>query len=70
MTAPTRKPERDFTRRTDTDSICMRCFLTVRVKVPEELAKEERIHARECSHRPGMGVMEPPYVSNKRPTHL
>jgi len=44
------KPE--FTRRSDTESICMVCYLTVRVELPDDLEIEERIHASVCSGKP------------------
>jgi hypothetical protein len=45
------KPEPEFTRRSKTESICMRCFATVRAKRPEFLDREERLHAATCKQR-------------------
>jgi hypothetical protein len=46
------KPEPEFTRRSGTESICMHCFITIRVKAPELLANEEREHLAICLQRP------------------
>ncbi len=51
-TASIAKPEPEFTRRSPTESICMFCFMTVRVKRPEHLEQDERLHASVCIQRP------------------
>ena len=48
----TSESEPEFTRRSDTESICMWCFMTVRVTTPDDLANEEREHAATCIQRP------------------
>lgn len=42
MSIPSSKAEQEFTRRSDTESICMCCYATMRVSQPEDLANEER----------------------------
>ena len=59
MSTPSSKAEPDFTRRSDTESICMWCYLTVRVRRPEELANEEREHAATCRDRPDSRYHKP-----------
>ena len=41
-----------FTRRSETESICMLCFATVRSKFPDLLHLEERLHIMSCFSRP------------------
>ena len=52
MCATSADPKQDFTRRSATESICMYCFLTVRVQSPYDLDTEERVHASLCLERP------------------
>ncbi len=47
----------NFTRRSKTESVCMRCFLTVRAYWDETLDEAEADHAQVCIQRPG-----PPYI--------
>jgi len=46
------KPQPEFIRRSDTESICMWCFMTLRVKQPEHLKQDELLHASLCIQRP------------------
>ena len=46
------KPQPEFTRRSETESICMWCFIPVRAQRAEWLAEEEREHAAICLQRP------------------
>ena len=48
----TATPEPDFTRRSGTESVCMWCYATIRVKTPDLLENEEHIHASVCIQRP------------------
>ena len=41
-----------FIRRSETESICMFCFATVRSKHPDLLHLEERLHILSCFSRP------------------
>jgi len=45
-----------FNRRTETESICMFCFLTIRADRYTSLADAEEIHADVCLARPGSAV--------------
>ncbi len=51
MSTPS-KPETEFTRRSGTESICMWCYATVRVKMADDLTSEEHEHAAICIQRP------------------
>jgi hypothetical protein len=41
-------PNQDFARRSDTESICLFCFATVRSQYPEFLDLEEQLHLLGC----------------------
>jgi hypothetical protein len=41
-------PEEDFVRRSETESVCMSCFMTIRASRQESLEKAEQNHAAEC----------------------
>jgi len=58
MSTPSSHAEPEFIRRSETESICMHCFLTIRVKMPELLANEEREHRAICLQRPDAGYPE------------
>ena len=45
-----------FNRRTETESICMFCFVTIRSDRYTSLADAEEIHADVCLARPGSAV--------------
>ena len=45
-------PDGEFTRRSDTESVCMYCFITVRVNAGESLNLAELLHAMECAFMP------------------
>jgi len=52
MSAPTPVPDAPFTRRSETDSVCMYCFATVRVPLGESLSLEELLHSAVCPAMP------------------
>jgi hypothetical protein len=41
-------PETPFKRQSETESICMYCFATIRSRSPETLGLEEELHRRSC----------------------
>ncbi len=41
-------PENQFTRRSEIESICMFCFITVRSTTPAYLELAENVHSRTC----------------------
>ncbi len=45
-------PKRDFVRRSETESICLLCYLTVRADPWNELEEAENIHLDVCSVQP------------------
>jgi hypothetical protein len=45
-------PDNEFTRRSDTESICMFCFATVRSKIPLHLPLAEDAHSQVCAAHP------------------
>jgi len=45
------KFEPEFTRRSETESICMGCFMTVRARRAELLEQEELNHTSACMGR-------------------
>jgi hypothetical protein len=49
MSTPSSKLQPEFTRRSPTESICMRCFLTIHVKRPDDLANEESFVLRKLA---------------------
>ena len=51
MNTSSTKSTPEFMPRSLTESICMYCFLTVRVKRPEDLANEECEHGASCIER-------------------
>jgi hypothetical protein len=52
MTKP-QEPFPDYTRRSETESICMYCFQTVKTDRNTPLEEAERIHSDVCLHRVG-----------------
>ena len=52
MFAPNPVPDAPFTRRSETDSVCMYCFATVRVRLGESLSLEELVHSAVCPAMP------------------
>lgn len=46
-------PETEFTQKSETASICMFCFVTVRSKTPSYLRLAEDVHSQVCPARPG-----------------
>ena len=59
MSATPGKPKPEFTRRSETESICMWCFATIRVITPDLLANEEPEHAVNCIQRPDSPLRKP-----------
>ena len=52
-------PQPEYTRRSDSESICMWCYVIIRVAKPEDLANEEREHASICQERPDLRPHQP-----------
>jgi hypothetical protein len=52
MRTPAKNPESEFVRRSKTESICMHCFFTIRVKMADDLVNEEREHLAICLQHP------------------
>ena len=48
MADPVSSLDAPFTRRSKTESICMYCFITVRVNLGDSLDFAEVLHADEC----------------------
>ncbi len=44
-------PEKEFTQRSETESICMFCFATVRSRIPEHLRLAQDVHSQVCPAR-------------------
>ena len=40
----------DFAPKSETESICLRCFLTVKADAPHTLKMVEEIHSHDCSN--------------------
>jgi hypothetical protein len=53
MTGTNKSPQPDFTRKSETESICMFCFLTIRADRSASLECMEDIHADVCLGKPG-----------------
>jgi len=56
MTSPNPNPQLTFARRSENESVCMLCFLTVRADRYIPLEDAEDIHADVCLARPGSAV--------------
>jgi hypothetical protein len=56
MSSPTLDPEPKFTRRSEKESICVYCFLTIRADSYTPLEYVEDIHADVCLVRPDSAV--------------
>ncbi len=56
MSGPRNPDPQRFTRRSETESVCMLCFLTIRVDRLITLEEEEDIHADVCLMRPDSAV--------------
>ncbi len=52
MSKPDKAPDKKFTRRTETSTICMSCFATVRSRTSEDLVLEEDLHLALCPGPP------------------
>ena len=45
---PAKPPNRNFTRKSDTESICPVCFATLKCATPEFLEIREAVHSKFC----------------------
>jgi hypothetical protein len=43
-----RGPSRDFAHKSDIESICLHCYLSVRAKAPDKMRAAEDLHRRLC----------------------
>ena len=53
MSSANKSPQPDFIRKSETESICMFCFLTIRAERNAPLEYLEDIHADVCLGKPG-----------------
>ena len=51
MSSPTIEETREYTRRSEKESICMSCYLTVRADRYASLEEAERTHSQLCLMR-------------------